>query len=85
MGGFRDLNQALKPPKHMVRECHQSKDVDVEHIHGIMNPSDIFTKEMKDNTHYRNIRYSMMVSLQDFLKYNHTFPSHIISANKLPP
>ena len=69
----------------MVREFHQSKDVDVEHIPGIINPSDIFTKEMKYNTHFRNLRDSMMVSLQAFLKYNHNVPTHIISANKILP
>ena len=52
----------------MVQECHQSKDVDVKHISGIINPSYIFTKEMKDNTYFINLRDSMMVSLQDFLK-----------------
>ena len=69
----------------MVRECHQPKDVDVEHILGIINPSDIFTKEMKDTTHFRNLRDSIMVSLQAFLKYNHNVPTHIISANKILP
>ena len=69
----------------MVREFRQSKDVDIEHIPGIINPSNIFTKEMKDNTHFRNIRNSMMVSLQAFLKYNHNVPTHIISAYKILP
>ena len=67
----------------MVRESHQSKDVDVDQIPGIINPSKIFTKEMKDNTHFRNLRDSMMVSLQAFLKYSHNVTTHIISANKL--
>ena len=62
----------------MVRECHQSKDMEVEHIPGIIIPSDIFTKEMKDNTHIIILRDSMMVSLQAFLKYNHNVPTHII-------
>ena len=69
----------------MVRECHQSKYVDVNHIHGIINPSDIFTKEMKYNMYFRNIRDSMMVSLQAFLKYSHNVPTHIIYANKTLP
>ena len=67
----------------MVRECYQSKDVDVDHIPGIINPSNIFTKEMKDNAQFRNLRDSMMVSLQAFLKYSHNFPTHIIPANKI--
>ena len=69
----------------MVRECHQSKGVDIEHIPGITNPSNIFAKERKDNTHFRNIRDSVMVSPQAFLKYNHNVPTHIISANKILP
>ena len=69
----------------MVRECHQSKDVDVEHIPGIINPNNIFTKGMKDNTHFRNLRNSIMVSLKEFLKYNHNFPTHIISAKTILP
>ena len=69
----------------MVRECHQSKDVDVDHIPGIINPSDIFTKEMKYNTRFRNIRDSMMVYLQAFLKFSHNIPSRIISLDKLLP
>ena len=67
----------------MVCKCHQPKHVTVDHIPGIINPSDIFTKEMKDNTHFRNLIDSMMVSLQAFLKYSHNFPTHIISANKI--
>ena len=69
----------------MVQECHQSKDVEVKHIPDIINPSDIFTKEMKDNTNIRNIGDSMMVSLQQFLKYIHNVPTQIISAKKIRP
>ena len=69
----------------MVRECHQYKYVDVKNIPGIINTIDIFTKEMKDNTHFRNIRDSTMVSLQEFLNYNNTIPTHIISATKIIP
>ena len=69
----------------MVQEYHQSKYVDVDHIPGIINPSDIFTKEIKDNTNFINLRDSMMVSLQAFLKYIHNVPTHIISANKILP
>ena len=69
----------------MVRECHQSKDMEVENIPGIIIPSNIFTKEMKDHTHFRNLRDSMMVYLQAFLKYNHNVTTHIISANKIHP
>ena len=69
----------------MSQECYQSKDVEVEHISSIINPSYIFTKEMKDNTHFRNLRDLMMVSLPAFLKYSHNVPTHIISADKILP
>ena len=87
MGVFGNIKiiQASKLLINMVRECQQSKDVDVEHIPGIINPSDIFTKKMKDNTHFRSIRDSMMVSFQAFLKYNQNVPTHIISAKKILP
>ena len=34
----------LNLKENMVREWHQSKDVEVEHIPGIINPSNIFKK-----------------------------------------
>ena len=87
MGGFSNLkrHQASNLQENMVRECHQYKYVDVKNIPGIINTINIFTKEMKDNTHFRNIRDSMMVSLQDFLKYNQNIPTHIISTRKTLP
>ena len=46
--------------ENIVCECHQSKDVNLEHIPGIINPRDIFTNNMKDNTNFINIIDSMM-------------------------
>ena len=69
----------------MVSECHQPKDVEVEHIPGIINPIKKITKEMKDNTHFRNIGDSKMVSLQAFLKCSHNVLTHINFANKILP
>ena len=79
--GIKHLNLR----ENMVWKCHQSKDVDVNHIPGIINQSNIFTKEMKDNTHFRNIIDSIMVSLQAFLKYSHNVPTQIIYDNKILP
>ena len=39
-----------------VRECVQSKLIDVRHIGGKLNPSDIFTKEDKDVDHFERCR-----------------------------
>ena len=88
MGGLSNLkrNQTSKPPikygsiMPSIQRCGC-----VEHIPRIINPRDIFTKEMKDNTHFSNLRDSMMVSLQAFLKYNHNVTTHIISSNKILP
>ena len=68
----------------MTRKCHQPKNVEIEHISSIINKRDIFTKEMKDNTHFINLRDPMMVSLQVLLKYSHNVPTHITSAKKNP-
>ena len=68
-----------------VRECHQSKEAQVLHIAGVINPADIFTKEMKDSAHFRRLRDCMMVSKSAWSKYHSTVPSHITSAEKLLP
>ena len=47
--------------ENMVCECHQSRDIDVEYISGIINTIKMFTKEMKENTNFINLRGSMMV------------------------
>ena len=39
-----------------VRECIQANLIDVQHIGGKLNPSDIFTKEDKDVAHFELCR-----------------------------
>ena len=45
-----EVSLTLKVIKHliflenMVQECHQSKGVEVEHITGIINPSDFYER-----------------------------------------
>ena len=68
-----------------VRELHQAKRCNVLHIPGQINPSDIFTKEMRDCAHFRRLRDCMMVSKTAFLKYNQAVPAHIISEGKILP
>ena len=87
MGGHSNLKRIkhLNLRENTVQKYYQSKDVNVEHIPGIINPIDNFTKEMKDTTHFRNLRNSMMVFLQAFLKYNHNVPTNNISANIILP
>lgn len=49
-----------------IRDSVQSKDVTIHHIQGVINPSDIFTKEMKDGLHFRTLRDSFMMSSESF-------------------
>ena len=71
--------------ENQIRERHQAGDVCVAHIPGIINPSDIFTKEIKDTAHFRRLRDSMMVSKTAFLKYHHTVPSEVIASERILP
>ena len=68
----------------MVREAHLDKDVIVTHIPGVINSSDLFTKEIKSDAHFRRLRDSMMVSKANFLKYNHNVPEHMTDKTTLP-
>ena len=52
-----------------VRDSIQAKEVDLCHIPGNINPSDIFTKETRDAAHFRTLRDSFMISAEKF----HTF------------
>ena len=53
--------------KNSVREWVQSKLLTVKHVSGEINPSGIFTKEMRDGTHFRRLRDSFMSRLSDFV------------------
>ena len=55
-----------------VCDSIQSKEVDLYHIPGAINPIDIFTKEMRDGTHFRSLRDSFMMSANAF----RTFVTH---------
>ena len=51
-----------------VREWGQDKSLAVKHVAGKINPSDKFTKEMRDGTHFQHLRDSFMSRLSDFLQ-----------------
>ncbi len=53
--------------ENLVREWIQSKLLSVKHVSGKLNPSDIFTKEMRDGTHFRRLRDSFISHLSDFV------------------
>ncbi len=50
-----------------VREWVQNKLIKVVHVAGKTNPADIFTKEMRDGTHFHQLQDSFMSRLSDFL------------------
>jgi hypothetical protein len=45
----------------------QNKAINVQHISGKINPADIFTKEMRDGTHFRRLWDFFMSRLSDFI------------------
>ena len=49
-----------------VRDSIQLKEIDLRHIPGDINPSDIFTKEMRDASRFRTLRDSFMMSAEKF-------------------
>jgi hypothetical protein len=51
-----------------IREWIQDKSLAVKHVSGKINPADIFTKEMRDGTHFRRLRDSFMSRLSDFIQ-----------------
>jgi hypothetical protein len=67
-----------------VREAHHAKIVHITHIPGVINASDLFTKELKDAAHFRRCRDSMMVSRSNFFAHQHCVPEHMSSRQNLP-
>jgi hypothetical protein len=67
-----------------VRELHQNGTTKVTHIPGVINASDLFTKELKDAAHFRRCRDSMMVSRANFDRCGHVMPSHRQKHDDLP-
>ena len=50
----------MEQRENYVRELVQDGTVRVKHVAGKCNPSDIFTKEMRDGAHFRRLRDSFM-------------------------
>eukprot|EP00956_Cyclotella_meneghiniana_P035945 scaffold119809_cov102-Cyclotella_meneghiniana.AAC.2 len=70
--------------KNCVREEHQNGTVKVTHIPGVINAADLFTKELKDDAHFRRCRDTFMVSKSNFNQFGHAIPSHMTSRDNLP-
>ena len=49
-----------------IRDSLQASEIDIRHIDGRVNPSDIFTKEMRDTAHFCTLRDSFMMSAERF-------------------
>lgn len=49
-----------------VRDSVRAKEIAIFHINGKVNPSDIFTKEMRDTKHFCTLRDSFMMSTERF-------------------
>jgi hypothetical protein len=80
----------LKGTKHInlhencVRENHQAGVVKITHIPGVINASDLLTKEIKDPIHFRRCRDSFMVSKSNFMRFGHCIPEHMSTRQNLP-
>jgi len=70
--------------KNKVRESHQDNSAHVAHIPGIINASDLFTKEIKCAIHYCRLCDSMMVSKANFIRFHHTVPDYMTDHFALP-
>ncbi len=57
----------IKLHESSIQEWVQDKTLNVVHVAGKINPADIFTKEMKDGTHFCHLRDSFMICLSDFV------------------
>ncbi len=78
---FKDNNVCVRWSYNMTSKaaCHielqensvcnwiQSKLLTVKHVSGKLNPSDIFTKKMRDCMHFRRLWDSFMSRLSDFV------------------
>jgi len=49
-----------------IRDSLHAGEIDLRHIAGKVNPSDIFTKEMRDTPHFCTLRDSFMMSKERF-------------------
>jgi hypothetical protein len=67
-------NMTTKKIRHMelrenyVREWVADKTLNILHVSGRVNPTDIFTKEMRDGAHFRRLQDSFMCCLSDFIQ-----------------
>jgi hypothetical protein len=65
-----------------TREWVEDGSITVSHVNGRCNPSDIFTKEMRDSANFRRLRDSFMSRASNFLRriFNSLHPLSTISS-----
>ena len=61
-------NRHIENRENATREWVEDGTIAVSHVSGKCNPSDIFTKEMRDGANFRRLRDSFMSRGSDFLK-----------------
>ncbi len=59
--------QHIKLRENSIREWVPNKTLDVLHVAGKINPANIFTKEMRNGTHFHHLCNTFMSHLSDFL------------------
>jgi len=85
----RSVSVTNKGTKHInlwenkVPGVHTEKSPCITHIPGIINASNIFTKEIKDAAHYPCLRDTMIASRANFLRFSHTVPVHLTEKSVL--
>jgi hypothetical protein len=67
-----------------VRKWVQDKTLSVKHVTGKVNPADIFTKEMRDGTHFRQL-WSFMSQLSSFLMTLSSSFTMLCNSLPIPP
>lgn len=75
----------MEQRENSVREWVADKTLSVKHVQGTCNPSDIFTKEMKDGSHFRRLRDSFMCRHSSFLRDSLLSLYHQHQAKTLQP
>jgi hypothetical protein len=87
-------NRHIEHRENATREWVADGSIAVSHVSSKCNPSDIFTKEMRDGANFRRLRDSFMSRASEFLKgiftslhfQSRTLPEHVAqTANYVSP
>ena len=61
-------NRHIEHRENVTREWVEDGSIAVSHVNGKCNPSDIFTKEMRDSANFRRLQDSFMSRASNFLR-----------------